>query len=407
MKNKTMSIPSLKGKHILIGVTAGIAAYKIPHLVRLLVKEQASVKVIMTEDAEAFVTPLTLSVLSKEKVYTAFQSQEHEWHSHVALAQWADVFVIAPATANTLAKMSHGICDNLLLATYLSAKCPVFFAPAMDLDMYAHPTTKSNIALLQSFGNLLIPSEFGELASGLIGEGRMAEPERIVKQLAQFFFSKKALLKGKKLLITAGPTYEMIDPVRFVGNFSSGKMGVALSNMAARMGGEVTLILGPTAPHAIESSVKVCPVVSAQQMYEAAQEAFVDTDIAILAAAVADYKPMVQAPQKIKKKTDQLTLELTKTQDILASLGAQKDKQLLIGFALETENELENAKGKLTRKHLDAIVLNSLNDKGAGFSVDTNQVTFITREDKVVPIPLKTKTEIAADILTLIHDELL
>ena len=402
-----MSIPSLKGKHILIGVTAGIAAYKIPHLVRLLVKEQASVKVIMTEDAEAFVTPLTLSVLSKEKVYTAFQSQEHEWHSHVALAQWADVFVIAPATANTLAKMSHGICDNLLLATYLSAKCPVFFAPAMDLDMYAHPTTKSNIALLQSFGNLLIPSEFGELASGLIGEGRMAEPERIVKQLAQFFFSKKALLKGKKLLITAGPTYEMIDPVRFVGNFSSGKMGVALSNMAARMGGEVTLILGPTAPHTIESSVKVCPVVSAQQMYEAAQEAFAHTDIAILAAAVADYKPMVQAPQKIKKKTDQLTLELTKTQDILASLGAQKDKQLLIGFALETENELENAKGKLTRKHLDAIVLNSLNDKGAGFSVDTNQVTFITREDKVVPIPLKSKTEIAADILTLIHDELL
>ena len=402
-----MSIPSLKGKHILIGVTAGIAAYKIPHLVRLLVKEQASVKVIMTEDAEAFVTPLTLSVLSKEKVYTAFQSQEHEWHSHVALAQWADVFVIAPATANTLAKMSHGICDNLLLATYLSAKCPVFFAPAMDLDMYAHPTTKNNIALLQSFGNLLIPSEFGELASGLIGEGRMAEPETIVAQLAQFFFSKKALLKGKKLLITAGPTYEMIDPVRFVGNFSSGKMGVALSNMAARMGGEVTLILGPTVPHAIESSVKVCPVISAQQMYEAAQEAFVDTDIAILAAAVADYKPMVQAPQKIKKKADQLTLELTKTQDILASLGAQKDKQLLIGFALETENELENAKGKLTRKHLDAIVLNSLNDKGAGFSVDTNQVTFITREDKVVPIPLKTKTEIAADILTLIHDELL
>ena len=402
-----MSIPSLKGKHILIGVTAGIAAYKIPHLVRLLVKEQASVKVIMTEDAEAFVTPLTLSVLCKEKVYTAFQSQEHEWHSHVALAQWADVFVIAPATANTLAKMSHGICDNLLLATYLSAKCPVFFAPAMDLDMYAHPTTKNNIALLQSFGNHLIPCEFGELASGLVGEGRMAEPERIVAQLAQFFFSKKALLKGKKLLITAGPTYEMIDPVRFVGNFSSGKMGVALSNMAAQMGGEVTLILGPTAPHTIESSVKVCPVVSAQQMYEAAQEAFVDTDIAILAAAVADYKPMVQAPQKIKKKADQLTLELTKTQDILASLGAQKDKQLLIGFALETENELENAKGKLTRKHLDAIVLNSLNDKGAGFSVDTNQVTFITREDKVVPIPLKTKTEIAADILTLIHDELL
>ena len=286
-----MSIPSLKGKHILIGVTAGIAAYKIPHLVRLLVKEQASVKVIMTEDAEAFVTPLTLSVLSKEKVYTAFQSQEHEWHSHVALAQWADAFVIAPATANTLAKMSHGICDNLLLATYLSAKCPVFFAPAMDLDMYAHPTTKNNIALLQSFGNLLIPCEFGELASGLVGEGRMAEPERIVAQLAQFFFSKKALLKGKKLLITAGPTYEMIDPVRFVGNFSSGKMGVALSNMAARMGGEVTLILGPTAPHTIESSVKVCPVVSAQQMYEAAQEAFAHTDIAILAADIAEKSP--------------------------------------------------------------------------------------------------------------------
>ena len=407
MKNKIVNIPSLKRKKILIGVTAGIAAYKIPNLIRLLVKEQASVKVIMTEDAEAFVTPLTLSVLSKNKVYTAFQSLEHEWHSHVELAQWADAFVIAPATANTLAKMSHGLCNNLLLATYLSAKCPVFFAPAMDLDMYAHPSTKNNIALLQSFGNHLIPSEFGELASGLVGEGRMAEPETIVAQLAAFFFAQKNLFKGKKILITAGPTYEMIDPVRFVGNFSSGKMGVALANTAALMGAEVTLVLGPTAPHAIESSVKVLPVVSAQQMYEAAQEAFAHTDIAILAAAVADYKPLAQAPQKIKKKTDQLSLELTKTQDILASLGAQKDRQLLIGFALETENELENAKGKLTRKHLDAIVLNSLNDKGAGFSVDTNPGTFITRQAKVVPIPLKTKTEIAADILTLIHDELL
>ena len=407
MKGTAVNIPSLRGKNILIGVTAGIAAYKIPHLVRLLVKEQASVKVIMTPDAEAFVTLLTLSVLSKHPVYTTFESEDHQWHSHVALAQWADVLVIAPATANTLSKMAHGGCDNLLLATYLSAKCPVFFAPAMDLDMYAHPSTRANIAQLESYGNHLIPSDYGELASGLVGEGRMAEPEAIVAQLAAYFFPKKALLEGKKVLITAGPTYEMLDPVRFIGNFSSGKMGVALANMAALMGAEVTLVLGPTAPHAIVQGVKVHSVVSAQQMYEATTEAFAHTDIAILAAAVADYKPQVQAPQKIKKKTDSLTLELAKTQDILASLGAQKQQQLLIGFALETENELEHAKGKLTRKHLDAIVLNSLNDPGAGFSVDTNQVTFITRGGRQEAIALKSKREIAEDILTLIHDEFL
>ncbi len=407
MKNTTMNIPSLKGKKILIGITAGIAAYKIPNLIRLLVKEQASVKVIMSKDACQFVTPLTLSVLSKNKVYTSFQTNEHEWNSHVELAQWADVFLIAPTTANTLAKMATGICDNLILATYLSAKCPVFFAPAMDLDMYNHPSTKHNISLLESYGNHLIPSEEGELASGLIGKGRMAEPKVIMDTLSQFFFTKKDLFKGKKILITAGPTYEMIDPVRFIGNFSSGKMGIALANIASLMGAEVSLILGPSSSLPIIDNVKVYHIVSAEQMYEITNEKFEESDIAILAAAVADYKPQIQAPQKIKKKTEIFSLELTKTQDILASLGKRKNKQILIGFALETENEIENAKGKLTHKNLDAIVLNSLNDKGAGFGGDTNKVTFITNKGREIPIPLKSKTEIAIDILTEIHTELI
>lgn len=400
-------LPSLKGKKILIGVCGGIAAYKLPHLIRLLVKEQASVKVIMTQAAHDFVTPLTLSVVSKEKVYTDFKTSDAQWNNHVELAQWADVMLIAPATANTLAKMATGGCDNLLLATYLSAKCPVFFAPAMDLDMYEHPTTLHNIDLLTSYGNHLIPSEHGELASGLVGKGRMAEPETIARALSEFFWKEKHLFQGKKILITAGPTYEMIDPVRFIGNFSSGKMGVALANVATSMGAEVTLVLGPTPPHEIDPRVRVVSVVSAAQMYEATTTAFTHTDIAILAAAVADYKPQEQAPEKIKKKTDTLTLTLVKTQDILASLGKSKQQQLLVGFALETENELENARGKLVRKNLDAIVLNSLRDKGAGFSGDTNQVTFITAQGREIPFPLQSKTSIAEEILKAIHEQLL
>ena len=406
MKNTIPNLHSLKGKKILVGITAGIAAYKIPNLIRLLVKEQASVKVIMTPDAQDFVTPLTLSVLSKNKVYIYFDTDDHQWNNHVELAMWADAFLIAPLTANTLSKMATGGCDNLLLATYLSAKCPVFFAPAMDLDMYEHPSTQRNIALLESYGNIHIPSEYGELASGLVGKGRMASEETLKETLCKFFFDKKDLFRGKKILITAGPTYEMMDPVRFIGNFSSGKMGVALANMASLMGAEVSLVLGPTPTHLIEDKVKVHHVVSAEQMYKVANEEFIHSDIAILAAAVADYTPKEKAPQKIKKKTDNLQLELIKTQDILASLGQRKtSSQCLIGFALETQDELANAKGKLTKKNLDAIVLNSLNDKGAGFGTDTNKVTFITQSGKEKTIPLMSKTEIAIEILLEIHQE--
>ena len=406
MKNTIPNLHSLKGKKILVGITAGIAAYKIPNLIRLLVKEQASVKVIMTPDAQDFVTPLTLSVLSKNKVYIYFDTDDHQWNNHVELAMWADAFLIAPLTANTLSKMATGGCDNLLLATYLSAKCPVFFAPAMDLDMYEHPSTQRNIALLESYGNIHIPSEFGELASGLVGKGRMASEETLKETLCKFFFDKKDLFRGKKILITAGPTYEMMDPVRFIGNFSSGKMGVALANMASLMGAEVSLVLGPTPTHLIEDKVKVHYVVSASEMYEVTNDEFIHSDIAILAAAVADYTPKEKAPQKIKKKTDNLQLELIKTQDILASLGQRKtSSQCLIGFALETQDELANAKGKLTKKNLDAIVLNSLNDKGAGFGTDTNKVTFITQSGKEKTIPLMSKTEIAMEILLEIHQE--
>ena len=406
MKNTIPNLHSLKGKKILVGITAGIAAYKIPNLIRLLVKEQASVKVIMTPDAQDFVTPLTLSVLSKNKVYIYFDTDDHQWNNHVELAMWADAFLIAPLTANTLSKMATGGCDNLLLATYLSAKCPVFFAPAMDLDMYEHPSTQRNIALLESYGNIHIPSEFGELASGLVGKGRMASEETLKGTLCKFFFDKRELFIGKKILITAGPTYEMMDPVRFIGNFSSGKMGVALANMASLMGAEVSLVLGPTPTHLIEDKVKVHYVVSASEMYEVTNDEFIHSDIAILAAAVADYTPKEKAPQKIKKKTDNLQLELIKTQDILASLGQRKtSSQCLIGFALETQDELANAKGKLTKKNLDAIVLNSLNDKGAGFGTDTNKVTFITQSGKEKTIPLMSKTEIAMEILLEIHQE--
>ena len=386
--------------NIVLGVTAGIAAYKTPQLVRLLTKKGYNVRVILTENAKEFVTPLTLSTVSKNPVLTSFSSPEGDWHSHVELALWADVMLIAPATANTIAKMAHGVCDNLLLATYFSAKAPVFIAPAMDLDMYAHPTVTENLAKLASYGNHIIPATYGELASGLVGQGRMAEPEDIILFLENTL-SENLPLKGKKILITAGPTYEAIDPVRFIGNFSSGKMGIALANEAVRQGAEVHLILGPSTEKNIHSQIHLHRVVSAQQMYEAAVIEFSTCDIAILAAAVADYTPETVASEKIKKKGGNLSLTLVPTVDILASLGKIKTTQTLIGFALETENEVANAQTKLEKKNLDAIVLNSLRDAGAGFGTDTNKVTFITKETQI-SFPLKSKEEVAKDILAQI-----
>jgi len=386
--------------NIVLGVTAGIAAYKTPHLVRLLTKKGYNVRVILTENAKEFVTPLTLSTVSKNPVLTSFSSPEGDWHSHVELALWADVMLIAPATANTIAKMAHGVCDNLLLATYFSAKAPVFIAPAMDLDMYAHPTVTENLAKLASYGNHIISATYGELASGLVGQGRMAEPEDIVLFLENTL-SKNLPLKGKKILITAGPTYEAIDPVRFIGNFSSGKMGIALANEVVQQGAEVHLVLGPSSEKNIHSQIHLHRVVSAQQMYEAAVTEFPSCDIAILAAAVADYTPETVAPEKIKKKGGNLSLTLVPTVDILASLGKIKTNQILIGFALETENEVANAQTKLEKKNLNGIVLNSLRDTGAGFGTDTNKVTFITKETQI-SFPLKTKEEVAKDILAQI-----
>ena len=386
--------------NIVLGITAGIAAYKTPQLVRLLTKKEHNVKVILTENAKEFVTPLTLSTVSKNPVLTNFSSPEGNWHSHVELALWADAMLIAPATANTIAKMAHGVCDNLLLATYFSAKAPVFIAPAMDLDMYAHPTVTENLIKLKSFGNHIIPVTYGELASGLVGQGRMAEPEDIVLFL-ESALTENLPFKDKKILITAGPTYEAIDPVRFIGNFSSGKMGITLANEAVRQGAEVHLILGPSTEKNIHSQIHLHRVVSAQQMYEAAVTEFPTCDIAILAAAVADYTPETVASEKIKKKGGNLSLTLVPTVDILASLGKIKTTQTLIGFALETENEVANAQTKLEKKNLDAIVLNSLRDAGAGFGTDTNKVTFITKETQN-SFPLKTKEEVAKDILAQI-----
>ena len=386
--------------NIVLGITAGIAAYKTPQLVRLLTKKEHNVKVILTENTKEFVTPLTLSTVSKNPVLTNFSSPEGNWHSHVELALWADAMLIAPATANTIAKMAHGVCDNLLLATYFSAKAPVFIAPAMDLDMYAHPTVTENLIKLASYGNHIIPATYGELASGLVGQGRMAEPEDIVLFIENTL-TENLPLKGKKILITAGPTYEAIDPVRFIGNFSSGKMGIALANEAVRQGAEVHLVLGPSSEKNIHLQIHLHRVVSAQQMYEAAVTEFPTCDIAILAAAVADYTPETVAYEKIKKKGGNLSLTLVPTVDILASLGKIKTTQTLIGFALETENEVANAQTKLEKKNLDAIVLNSLRDAGAGFGTDTNKVTFITKETQN-SFPLKSKEEVAKDILAQI-----
>ncbi|GIJ93163.1 bifunctional phosphopantothenoylcysteine decarboxylase/phosphopantothenate--cysteine ligase CoaBC [Capnocytophaga stomatis] len=386
--------------NIILGITGGIAAYKTPYLVRLLTKKGHDVKVILTESAEEFVTPLTLATLSKNKVISSFKTTDNQWNNHVELALWADVILIAPATANTLAKMANGLCDNLLLATYFSAKAPVFVAPAMDLDMYAHPTVNENLNKLKSFGNQIIPAVYGELASGLVGQGRMAEPEDIVNFI-ETNLSENLPLKGKKVLITAGPTYEAIDPVRFIGNFSTGKMGIAIANEAVKQGAEVHLVLGPSAEKNIDENIHLHRVVSADDMYQAAINQFDTSDIAILSAAVADYTPKIKALEKIKKKEANLTLELVSTTDILATLGKQKKQQILIGFALETNNELENAKHKLNRKNLDGIVLNSLKDKGAGFGTDTNKITFITPENEI-SFPLKNKTEVAKDILAQI-----
>ena len=391
----------LKEKKILLGITAGIAAYKTASLVRLFIKLGAEVKVIMTPASKNFITPLTLSTLSKNPVHSTFYSKEDEnelWNNHVELGLWADYMLIAPATANTLSKMANGTCDNLLLATYLSSKCPVYFAPAMDLDMYKHPSSLESLNKLQSFDNILIPATSGELASGLIGEGRMAEPEDIVSFIEKDI-SSKLPLKGKKVLVTAGPTYEAIDPVRFIGNHSSGKMGFAIASAAANLGAEVFLISGPSNQQIKHSLVHRVDVVSAEEMYDASHMYFKDVDIAILSAAVADYKPKKSASQKIKKTDTALELSLSPTKDILASLGAIKKQQYLVGFALETNNEIENAKGKLKRKNLDAIILNSLQDKGAGFANDTNKITIIDKEFNEKAFKLKAKVAVAKDIM--------
>jgi phosphopantothenoylcysteine decarboxylase/phosphopantothenate--cysteine ligase len=391
----------LSGKKILLGISGGIAAYKTASLVRLFIKAGAHVQVIMTPASKDFITPLTLSTLSKNPVFSEFYNSNEEneqWNNHVELGLWADIMLIAPATANTLSKMSKGLCDNLLLACYLSAKCPVYFAPAMDLDMYIHPSTIESLSSLKSFGNTMIPAENGELASGLSGEGRMAEPENIVAFLEADLESKLPL-KGKKILITAGPTYEAIDPVRFIGNHSSGKMGFDIAQSAANLGATVILVSGPTHYRINNPLVQVIPVVSAQEMYDACHQYYHDVDVAIAAAAVADYRPKNVANQKIKKAADDFTIELEKTKDILASFGELKQNQFLIGFALETENEIENAKAKIQKKNLDLIVLNSLQDEGAGFGKPTNKVTFIDNAFHIEPLDLKSKEAVADDIL--------
>ena len=391
----------LKEKKILLGITAGIAAYKTASLVRLFIKLGAEVKVIMTPASKDFITPLTLSTLSKNPVHSAFYTKEDGnelWNNHVELGLWADYMLIAPATANTLSKMANGTCNNLLLATYLSAKCPVYFAPAMDLDMYVHPSTTESLKKIQSYGNLLIPVTSGELASGLIGEGRMAAPEDIVSFIENDVLDKLPL-KGKKILITAGPTYEAIDPVRFIGNHSSGKMGFAIANVAANLGAQVYLVSGPTNQQVKHSSIHKVDVVSAEEMYRAVHRWFKEMDVAILSAAVADYTPKNSASQKIKKSTKSLDIELMATKDILASLGKVKKHQFLVGFALETDNELENAKAKLKRKNLDLIILNSLKDKGAGFATDTNKITIIDQDLNEINFELKSKAFVAEDIM--------
>ncbi|MEJ6736649.1 MAG: bifunctional phosphopantothenoylcysteine decarboxylase/phosphopantothenate--cysteine ligase CoaBC [Flavobacteriales bacterium] len=392
----------LSGKNILLGITGGIAAYKTANLIRLLKKSGANVQVVITPDAKEFVTPLTLSTLSENPIHSVFSDKETgEWDSHVELGLWADIFIIAPATANTIGKMAGGLCDNLLMATYLSAKCTVFVAPAMDLDMYKHSTTEQNIKKLISNGNFIIDAKEGELASGLVGKGRMEEPEAIVEFIENHL--KKGLpLSGKKVLLTAGPTYEQIDPVRFIGNNSSGKMGYELAEKAYSLGASVILISGPT-NLTVSKGIKKIDIRSAADMFDAVQVDYKDSDVIIMAAAVSDYTPDITAVQKIKKTEDSLQINLKPTKDILATVGELKTgKQLLIGFALETVNEEINAKDKLKRKNLDFIVLNSLNDIGAGFGHNTNKVTIIDNNNNVEKFELKPKSEVAEDIFNKI-----
>jgi len=390
----------LKGKKVLLGITASIAAYKTAELVRLFKKAGASVRVIQTEASLDFIAPLTLATLSEKPVLTKMVDPDSgEWSNHVELGLWADIMVIAPLTANTMAKMKAGECDNLLLATYLSAKCPIYFAPAMDLDMYKHPSTKANISTLQEYGNILIPSGFGELASGLVGEGRMAEPSEIIDSITAEL-NKDLPLTNKRVLITAGPTHESIDPARYIANRSSGKMGIALAVEAANNGALVSLVLGPTHLNCKHANITVYKVVTASQMHEQVNAHFPTTEIGIFAAAVADYKPDVVAKNKIKKSDSNLNISLEKTVDILAEMGSKKnDKQFIVGFALETDNEVENAKDKLKRKNLDMIVLNSLNNKGAGFQHNTNKITIIDKANNISDFELKDKSEVAKDVI--------
>ncbi len=393
----------LKGKKILVGVTGGIAAYKTANIIRLLVRDGAEVKVLMTAHAKEFITPLTLSTLSKNPVLTDFYNRENgDWNSHVDLGLWADLYLIAPATANSIAKMANGIADNLLLTTYLSARCPVILAPSMDADMLKHPATVINIETLKAFGNIVLEPASGELASGLTGKGRMVEPEEIVKEINNLFSKKKShkALKGKKILINAGPTREPLDPVRYISNYSTGKMGIALADAAVDYGAEVELVLGPVNIAPKYNSVKIIHVTTAESMASECITRFPDADIAVLSAAVADYTPVKVERKKMKRGTSNLTLHMKPTTDIAESLGKmKKSSQILTGFALETDNEIRNASGKLRRKNLDIIVLNSLQEAGAGFGYDTNRITIIDRYNNIDKFELKSKEEAARDIL--------
>lgn len=398
---------NLAGKKILVGVSGSIAAYKSALLVRLLIKAGAEVQVLMTHAATEFITPLTLATLSKKPVLSAYTHEDGtgRWNNHVELGLWADAFLIAPATAHTLARCANGMCDDLLTAVYLSARCPVFFAPAMDVDMYRHGSTLHSIQRLCSYGNTVIEAEHGELASGLVGEGRLAEPEVLVATL-QRHFAFRSVVAGKRVLITAGPTQEALDPVRYISNHSTGKMGYAIARAFAQAGADVTLVSGPVALDVPSPAVHLIKVRSAQQMLEASQQYFPASDLVVFAAAVADYAPAEAAEQKIKKHTGTLELQLIKTPDIALALGQQKrSHQLLVGFALETENELENAQRKLKKKNLDFIILNSLNDPGAGFAYDTNKITVIDREGTIRHFELKDKEEVAQDILDIITEK--
>lgn len=397
----------LEGKHIVLGVTGSIAAYKAAYLLRGLVKEGAEVQVVMTPAAKEFITPVTMSALSDKPVASEFfAANDGTWHSHVDMGQWADLMLFAPVTAATLGKMANGIADNLLVTTYLSAKCPVYIAPAMDLDMFCHPSTVKNLEILRSYGNIILEPGEGELASGLHGKGRMQEPEQIVEEVVAFFHSKKKLL-NKRVLVTAGPTYERIDPVRFIGNYSSGKMGFAIALELANQGAEVILVAGPVSLKIDHANISRIDVESAMQMHEACFHYFPNMDAAIMCAAVADYRPKETAERKLKRTEADLNIELEANPDIAASLGKLKtEKQVLVGFALETNDERQNAEAKIQKKNLDFIVLNSLQDKGAGFGVDTNKITIISKDNNAQEFELKQKTEVAADVVRKLSEEL-